>query len=103
VIIAALGFIDIVIGIVLVLGGLPVFRGNWVAAVLGVAIIVKGIWSWLNNLAAGMKLDFMGILDIVAGILVLALSGGGYLFFFAYFGIMEIIKGIYSFVVGLVK
>ena len=102
-IIVILGIIDIIAGIVLTFSGLDVFHGNGIVFFLAIAMILKGAWSWLNNLMSGFKLDFMGVLDIVVGILMLLTFGGFFLFFFAYFGIMEVIKGVYSFVVGLVR
>lgn len=68
-------------------------------------MILKGGWSWISNVASpqGLNIDPMGILDVLAGLILLLVFSGLFLFFFAYFGILLIIKGVYSFVVGLVK
>jgi hypothetical protein len=102
-IIAVLGIIDVIVGIILAFGGMPVFQGNGIVFAFAILIILKGIWSWINNLTAGFKLDFMGVLDIVTGIFLLFISAGFFLFFFVYFGVMEIIKGVYSFAIGVLK
>lgn len=102
-IIAILGIIDVIAGIVLALGGIPAFHGNGMVMVIAAIAIGKGIWSWINNLTAGFKLDFMGILDIVTGILLLSVFGGFFLFFFVYIGVIEMIKGAYSFIVGCIR
>jgi uncharacterized membrane protein HdeD (DUF308 family) len=72
---------------------------------IGIIMIVKGAWSWISNVAqpSGLNIDPMGILDILTGLLLLLVFSGVFLFFFAYFGVLLIIKGVYSFVVGLVK
>lgn len=99
-IIALLGIIDLIAGIVLSLGGMPVFHGNALVFLFGVVVLAKGLYSWVAALSKKFVLDLPGILDIAAGILLISTSGGFFLFFFAYFGVMEIIKGAYSFLVG---
>jgi uncharacterized membrane protein HdeD (DUF308 family) len=106
VIITVLGIFDIIAGIILAVGGLTVFPGNGLVITLAFIMIIKGIYSWISNLAAaegGLKIDPMGILDILAGIILVMIFSNMYFFFFAYLGIIEIIKGVYSFVVGLTK
>ena len=104
-IISLLGLVDIVAGIILILGGLPYFHGS--SLVFGVAVlaIIKGAWSWLTNIASptGLKLDPMGILDIITGLLLFLVMSGVFFSVFALIGVLAIIKGVYSFVVGLVK
>ncbi len=104
-IISILGIFDIIAGIMLAVGGLPYFPGHGLVITIAAIMVVKGAWSWLNNLATptGLKLDPMGILDVISGLLLISVYLGFFMFFFAYFGIILIIKGIYSFVIGLVK
>ena len=104
-IIAVLGIFDILAGIILAVCGLPYFPGNGFVMTVAIIMLIKGGWSWLSNLATptGLKLDPMGILDIIGGLLLISVFSGFFTFFFAYFGIILIIKGIYSFVIGLVK
>ena len=105
-IISVLGIFDIIAGIMLAVGGLPHLQANGLVIFIASIMIIKGAWSWLSNLAMpdkGLKLDPMGILDIVSGIMLLAIFSGFFLFFFTYFGVILIIKGVYSFVIGVVK
>ena len=105
-IITLLGLFDIIAGIILVVGGLEVFPGNGFVVGIAAVLIIKGVWSWLVNLSSGdsgLKFDPMGILDIVSGLLLISVFSGFFLFFFVYIGIIELIKGVYSFVIGLVK
>ena len=102
-IIAVLGILDVIAGIILSLGGMPIFHGNGVVFIVGIAILAKGVYSWIAAMTKNFMLDFPGILDIVAGILILSTSGGFFLFFFAYIGVLEIIKGAYSFMMGCIR
>ena len=105
-IISVLGLIDILAGAILVIGGFSYFHGNGLVITVAAIMLIKGGWSWLTNLAAGkngLKLDPMGILDIISAFMLFLVFSDFFLFFFAYFGLMLIIKGIYSFVIGVVK
>ncbi len=104
-IISMLGLIDIMAGVILIIGGLPFFQGHGLVITLAAVLIIKGVFSWLSNLAAkdGLKIDPMGILDIFSGILLISIFSGFFLFFYAYFGVILVIIGVYSFVVGLIK
>jgi hypothetical protein len=104
-IISILGIIDIVVGIILVVGGLPIFQNHGLVITLAILMLIKGGWTWISNIADpnGLNFDPMGILDIITGLLLVSIYSGFFLFFFAYIGVILIIKGIYSFVVGVVK
>ncbi len=104
-ILAILGMFDIIAGIILAVGGLPQFPGNGFVITIAAVMLIKGGWSWLSNIAdpRGLNFDPMGILDIVTGLLLIFIFSGMFFFFFAYLGILLIIKGVYSFVVGLVN
>jgi hypothetical protein len=104
-ILSILGIVDIIAGIILVVGGLPQFPGNSFVVGIAAIMIIKGLWSWISNVASpeGLNIDPMGILDILIGLLVLLVFSGVFFSFFALLGVLVIIKGVYSFVVGLVK
>ena len=105
-IITVLGLLDIIAGLILIVGGLPFFPGHGLVITIAAALIIKGVFSWLSNLAAGdkgLKIDPMGILDIFSGMLLISIYSGVFMFFYTYFGIILVILGIYSFVVGLIK
>jgi hypothetical protein len=106
-IVAILGLVDIVAGIILAAGGLGVFHMNPLAWSVAIALIVKGAWSWIHNLATtgsgGTKLDFMGIIDIVSGVMIVSSVYGFFMFFFLYFGVILMIKGVYSFFCGVTR
>ncbi len=105
-IITILGILDLISGAIITLGGLEAFQGNGLVLTMAMIMVIKGVWSWLNNLAQpdkGLKFDPMGILDIITGVLLYSVFSGFFLFFFAYFGIILLIKGVYSFVIGLIK
>ena len=104
-IVSVLGIIDIIAGVMLSVGGLSYFHGNGLVLTFAAIMLIKGVWSWLTNLAmpTGIKIDPMGILDIISALLLFLVFSGFFLYFFAYLGIILIIKGIYSFVVGVIK
>ena len=102
-IIAVLGILDMVAGLLLTLCGFSSIHSNIVLLIVAIAMGLKGFWSWINNLTAGFKLDFMGILDLVVALMLFLTFSGFPMFFFVYFGILSIIKGAYSLLVGLIK
>ena len=102
-IVAILGILDAIAGLLLALGGMPILSGNSIVFFIAIAMIVKGIYSWIAACTKNYKLDFFGFLDIGTGLLLLLTFGGFFFFFFAYIGIIEIIKGAYSFMVGSMK
>jgi len=85
---AILGFLDILVGISLVFP-------NFLAFYLGIIILLKGISSIIGSFAVKYFFDIMGFIDLIAGLmLIFNLS-------FPWFWILPILKGLYSFVVGL--
>jgi uncharacterized membrane protein HdeD (DUF308 family) len=64
---------------------------------LGYICIIKGIASLIGSLASRYYFDWMGIIDVIAGIVILLMKSGVSYSFFHIFGIVVIVKGIYSF------
>ncbi len=83
-----LGFLDILVGISLI-------YPNFLAFYLGVIALLKGISSVIGSFASGFYFDFMGFIDIIAGMMLI------FGFSIPWFWILPMIKGIYSFIVGL--
>ena len=96
-----LGMVDVIAGGILALFGLPLLRGNGFVLSLGILMLIKGVISYLLACANRFYFDVMGVLDLIAGALLLMVVYGIGLFFFPYVGILVIIKGIYSSVVWL--
>lgn len=87
-ILSILGFLDILVGISLVFP-------NFLSFYLGILILIKGISSVIGSFAVKYFFDFMGFIDLIAGImLILGFS-------IPWFWILPMIKGIYSLIVGL--
>ena len=86
--IAILGFLDILVGISLMFP-------NFLAFTLGVLVLLKGIFSVVGSFASGFFFDVMGFIDLIAGIMLI------FGFFIPWFWLLPMIKGIYSLIVGL--
>lgn len=100
---AILGILDLIGGIILGLSGMIPYTENGFVFMIGIILVFKGIISYLSGAAKGFFLDFMGILDIIAGFMLIMATWGFMLFFFVYFGILMILKGTYSMLIGLLK
>jgi hypothetical protein len=98
---AILGVLDLIGGILLALSGMIPYTGSAFVSTLGLVFILKGIISYLSGAASGFYLDFMGVLDTVAGIMLFLAASWLVLFFFPYIGVLLILKGLYSVVMGL--
>ncbi len=100
--VAILGILDIILGAVLAASTFADFAGNgWVFA-FGILAILKGLYSTLTAAGAGFYFDVLGWLDLLVGILLLLVNWGFVFPFFLYIGILLILKGIYSFFVGMI-
>lgn len=97
-----LGLIDIIIGIVLALSGVVKFTGSSLVFYIAVIAIIKGIYSILAAMAGRFYFDFLGVLDLLSGIFLYFATTGTVLSFFLYVGIIMIIKGFYSTIMGMV-
>ena len=98
-----LGIVDLVAGTMLGMSGIIGLDGNSLVLFLGLLMIVKGIVSYLAGAAKGFYMDFMGILDLVSGIMLILAFYGFVLFFFPYIGLLLLLKGVYSMIMGLVR
>lgn len=65
--------------------------------------LAKGIWSVITSFAAGYYFDWMGIMDVIAGGIILLWMKGIILSFFPTIGVIMIAKGIYSITRYLLK
>ncbi|RLJ06921.1 MAG: hypothetical protein DRP12_03205 [Candidatus Aenigmatarchaeota archaeon] len=91
---ALLGFLDILVGIFLIfkIGFLFWF---------GIVWVLKGLWSVISSAGSGFWLDFLGWLDILAGGACLAVSFGLEFWIFFWLGVAMVLKGLYSLVMGI--
>jgi uncharacterized membrane protein HdeD (DUF308 family) len=100
--VAILGILDIIFGAVLAASTFAELSGNVWVMLFGVLAIIKGLYSVATAAGAGFYLDVLGWLDLVVGVMLLMVNWGFGFPFFLYFGILLILKGIYSFFVGMV-
>ena len=100
--VAILGVLDIVFGAVLAAATFADLAGNGWILVFGVLAIIKGIYSVLTAAGAGFYLDVLGWLDLVVGVMLLLVYWDIVFPFFLYIGILIILKGLYSFFVGMI-
>src|SRR4030042_5269255 len=61
-----------------------------------VVCLAKGGWSILSAFVSKFYFEFLGILDVIVGIFLLMLYKGISFSFFPMFGIIIILKGIWS-------
>jgi uncharacterized membrane protein HdeD (DUF308 family) len=100
--VAILGILDIIFGAVLAASTFIDFAGNGWILLFGILAIIKGVYSVLAAAGAGFYLDVLGWLDLLVGILLLLVHWNISFPFFLYIGILIILKGLYSFVVGMI-
>ena len=84
----ALSIVDILVGISLMF---PNFLGFY----LGVIVLLKGLSSMLGIPTGDIGIVIMGVVDIVAGIMLL--TG----FSIPWFWLLPMLKGVYCLIVGL--
>jgi uncharacterized membrane protein HdeD (DUF308 family) len=89
-ILALLGFLDVLCGICLLFP-------NPLCFYIGLIILIKGIFSIIGSFAAKYFFDFMGFIDVIAGVILLLN------FSIPWFWLLPLIKGIYSLVVGMTR
>ncbi len=87
-ILAILGLFDIIVGVSL---ALP----NFLAFYIGVIVLIKGVSSIVGSFAVKYFFDFMGFIDLIAGVILLLN------FSIPWFWLLLMIKGIYSLIIGL--
>jgi len=95
--------IDLIVGIALAASPYFDFAGNTIIFYLAIIAIIKGVYSIVASLAAGFMYDIIGFIDLLTGIFLWLTTMGLVHHVFLYLGIIIILKGLYSFVVGLVS
>lgn len=100
-IIVILGILDVIAGIAVALAQLFHLTGSAFALYLGVIFILKALYSILTALAAGFPFDVLGWLDLIAGIVLMLLYWGFPVSFAFWVGIIMILKGVYSILLGI--
>jgi hypothetical protein len=65
--------------------------------------LFKGIFSLLSSIGIGYYFDWMGIIDMITGIMLLLLMWGFYFNFIQTIGIVASLKGLYCLLRGLFK
>lgn len=65
--------------------------------------ILKGFWSLGTSIGSGYLFDWLGVIDLVIGIVLLLMNNNIQLSFFYLIGWAEIFKGGYCFLRSLVK
>jgi uncharacterized membrane protein HdeD (DUF308 family) len=63
---------------------------------LGIICLMKGGWSLMTALTSKFYFDFLGLLDVIAGVSLILIHSSHILVFFTVIGIMMIVKGIWS-------
>jgi len=96
-----LGVLDVVIGAALWMSSGSPITGSTVILVLSLLWMFKGGWSILSSAAAGWFFDYMGIPDLIAGVLLMMSYLGISFGFFFYVALIMLAKGLWSFLIGL--
>ena len=79
-----LGILDIIGGILLGVSGMPGSAGNAVFFWFGIIFLLKGAYSILAAAGSGFYFDLLGIMDLIAGIFMFLVAWGVVLDFFLY-------------------
>lgn len=89
-----LSVLDIFSSLVIIFPSFPIFSPLLVFY-LALFLIAKGFWSITTSIAGGFYFDFMGGIDLIAGVVLFLMYSGVALPFWI-FGIILLLKGIYS-------
>lgn len=95
-----LGVLDIIGGLLLALSGTIPLSGNGFVLFFAVALVLKALWSILTALGGGFKYDLLGLVDLLSGACLYLVTIGWNTEIFLYLGILVLIKGLWSFVMG---
>jgi len=60
----------------------------------------KGGWSIFSSIATGHYFDWMGIIDVIAGMGLFMIYNGASFYILSTLGTLVVIKGIYSFILS---
>lgn len=88
-----LALFDIASGILLYFH--PAFALN-LFIYFSIICLAKGGWSILSAIISRFYFEFLGILDVIVGVFLFMLSRGMSFSFFSIFGVIIILKGIWS-------
>lgn len=78
-----------------ILAGVSLLIPNFLGFYLGVAMLLKGLSSMLGLPTGDLGIVIMGIIDIIAGIMLLTN------FSIPWFWVLLMIKGVYSLIAGM--
>jgi uncharacterized membrane protein HdeD (DUF308 family) len=78
-----------------ILAGVSLLIPNFLGFYLGIAMLLKGLSSMLGLPTGDLGIVIMGIVDIIAGIMLLTN------FSIPWFWIILMIKGVYSLIAGM--
>lgn len=98
-----LGVVDLLAGAILALHPLLSAAGNGTVLLIMVFFIAKGLYSVVAAVAVGFYFDLLGYLDVLAALCLVLLYTGIAGDLFMYVGLAIVVKGIYSFVMGIVE
>lgn len=101
-IIAILGILDLIAGGILILGEALSLSGSSFLFWFMALFFLKAAYSILTAWGAGFYFDLLGYLDLVAAIFMLLLFWGIWFDVVFWIGILILIKGIYSFIIGFI-
>lgn len=98
-----LGALDIIAGVILGLATGNPFMGSGIIFGLGVLWLLKGLFSILTSVGSGFYFDILGVMDLFTGIFLLLSTNGIVFWFFLHLGILMVLKGLYSFIMGWIS
>jgi len=102
-IIAVLGILDIIAGGILLLGDVLSLAGSSIVFWFMIIFFLKAAYSLITAFGAGFYFDLMGYLDLLGAIFMLLLFWGITFGFVFWIGILLVIVGLYSFVIGFIS
>jgi hypothetical protein len=74
--------------------------GNFMLAI-GLMLLAKGLWSIFSSLSQGFYYDFLGLIDLVAGFILIIINFGTPVSFGWIIGIILGLKAVYTLVSSL--
>jgi len=83
-----------IVGLIDILAGISLLFPNFLGFYLGVIVLLKSISSILGGISSKMFI-VLGVIDLIAGIMLV------FNFSMPWVWIILVIKGVYSFVIGL--
>lgn len=98
VILFLLGILEIFAGVIVYFHYFPILEFFlW----LGLIYTLKGAWSIVSSVAYSYWYDWMGVLDLLAGLVMILIFYGNIFSFFWIVGLAHIMKGLYTVVVSI--